>query len=252
MSKMKLLAGVILLCLVVVMTAACSGGTKSPSNPTVTPTPGPTITPVSEDGSQKVAEQFVKNDATFLFDGIRAILELTRVVQSGTGSWTFTWSFQSAHAGYGDRTGQMLAQVVMPHVATITVTDGKVVSATMDGTWNMMTNSMINLNAQTGMLAGTVTIGPLSPVERPGITPTPAPEVYDARKIMVYDASGNKLIKEVSLNHDGTYSVNLNPGVYLVDIKHTGMDRSSDVPKTVEIKAGESVRLDISIDTGIR
>jgi len=37
-----------------------------------------------------------------------------------------------------------------------------------------------------------------------------------------------------------------------VDINHLGIDRSSQVPATVVVHAGERVQLDISIDTGIR
>ncbi|MFC1932244.1 hypothetical protein ACFLXU_01255 [Chloroflexota bacterium] len=105
---------------------------------------------------------------------------------------------------------------------------------------------------ETGILEGGVTIGPLSPVERPGEKPPVPPEVYEARKVMVYDRSGSKLIEKVDLGHDGYYSVKLKPGVYTIDINHIGIDRSGDVPKTIEIKSGETVKLDIDIDTGIR
>jgi hypothetical protein len=38
----------------------------------------------------------------------------------------------------------------------------------------------------------------------------------------------------------------------VVDIRKQGIGRSGDLPKTVAIHAGETVRLDIDIDTGIR
>ncbi|MGI2335881.1 MAG: META domain-containing protein [Dehalogenimonas sp.] len=44
-----------------------------------------------------------------------------------------------------------------------------------------------------GILRGSVTIGPITPVESPGEKPTVPPEVYEARKIMVYNESGDKL-----------------------------------------------------------
>ncbi len=105
---------------------------------------------------------------------------------------------------------------------------------------------------QTGVLEGTVTIGPIFPVERLGEKPPVPPEVYAARKIMVYDRSGKNLIKQVDLSNNGTYRVELKPGTYLVDINHIGIDRSAEVPKTIQIKTGETVKLDIDIDTGIR
>jgi len=103
-----------------------------------------------------------------------------------------------------------------------------------------------------GFLEGVVTIGPLTPVEMPGEQPTVPGEVYAARKIMVYDAQGRRLVERVDIGGDGTYRVELPPGRYVVDINRIGIDSSSDVPASVDIVSGETVRLDIDIDTGIR
>jgi hypothetical protein len=46
--------------------------------------------------------------------------------------------------------------------------------------------------------------------------------------------------------------VTLKPGTYIVDIQRQGIGGSPQLPKTVTIRAGETIRLDISIDTGIR
>ena len=105
---------------------------------------------------------------------------------------------------------------------------------------------------ETGLLQGYVTIGPLSPVEKPGETPAVPCEVYEARKIMVYDKNGRKLVKQVDIDCDGRYRVELEPSVYTVDINRIGIDSSGDVPKKIEIMAGLTFRLDIDIDTGIR
>lgn len=103
-----------------------------------------------------------------------------------------------------------------------------------------------------GILEGRVTIGPLTPVEKPGEQPPVPCEIYEARKIMVYDKSGNNLVAQIDIGCDGRYSTELKPGIYVVDINRIGIDSSSDVPRTVEIKSGEVVKLDIDIDTGIR
>ncbi len=104
-----------------------------------------------------------------------------------------------------------------------------------------------------GILKGHVTIGPIEPVVQPGddFEDIP-PEVYDARKIMVYDASGEELIEQIDIGHDGNYSVELASGTYLIDINNLGIDYSDQVPVDVEILTGETVQLDIDIDTGIR
>lgn len=103
-----------------------------------------------------------------------------------------------------------------------------------------------------GLLTGKVTIGPLSPVEIEGQDTSVPPEVYDARKVMVLTADGTRLVQQVDIDHDGTYGVELPPGDYVVDINRIGIDHSPDVPREVTIQSGETVRLDIDIDTGIR
>jgi len=110
---------------------------------------------------------------------------------------------------------------------------------------------------QTSILEGVVKIGPIWPVERPGEKPPVPLEVFEARKIMVYDKNGDKLIETVNIiqidqSQEGHYSVQLKPGIYVVDINRGGIDHSSEVPKEVELKAGLTVNLDIDIDTGIR
>jgi hypothetical protein len=105
---------------------------------------------------------------------------------------------------------------------------------------------------EVGVLEGRVSIGPVQPVERPGVTPTVPPEVYRARKVMVYDSSGSRLVRQVDIGSDGYYRVELRAGTYLVDINRVGIDSSDDVPRQVKVGAGLTVRLDIDIDTGIR
>ena len=105
---------------------------------------------------------------------------------------------------------------------------------------------------ETGILQGIVTIGPLQPVEKPGeVIVTPC-EVYETRKIMVYDKSGEKLVEQVDIDCDSRYVVRLAPGTYTVDINHIGIDFSKDLPAQVEIESGITTRLDIDIDTGMR
>jgi hypothetical protein len=70
--------------------------------------------------------------------------------------------------------------------------------------------------------------------------------------VLVYDSGHNKLLYTVSLDDNGNYRIELEPGTYVVDINHVGIDRSSEVPKTIEIEPGITVVLNISIDTGLR
>ena len=109
-----------------------------------------------------------------------------------------------------------------------------------------------NEELESGAIEGKVTIGPIVPVERPGVEYEIPCEVYEARKIMVYGKNHKKLSRQVDIDCNGTYRTELNPGLYVVDINRIGIDRSPEVPAEVEIRPLKTVRLDIDIDTGIR
>jgi hypothetical protein len=103
----------------------------------------------------------------------------------------------------------------------------------------------------TGTLTGNVSIGPLCPVEPCMVPPDRLTAAYAARTIVVSDTGGSVIATTAPDPYDG-YSFRLKPGIYIIDIRHQGIDRSPDLPETVTISAGETVTLDITIDTGIR
>jgi hypothetical protein len=102
-----------------------------------------------------------------------------------------------------------------------------------------------------GTLSGNVTIGPLCPVEPCAISHEKIVAAYAARPIMITTEEGT-IMGTVIPDPDTSYSITLRPGTYVVDIRHQGIGGSGDLPKTVTIRAGETIQLDISIDTGIR
>jgi hypothetical protein len=97
----------------------------------------------AEKPSEATARNFVRNCPTFTFDGMEDTLMLVSTEKLSDASWKFTYQFQSRHAGYGDRTGEVLAQVITPHEAVITLENGEVKSAVMDGRWDMITQKML-------------------------------------------------------------------------------------------------------------
>ncbi|MFL7812906.1 MAG: hypothetical protein ACK2TT_00180 [Anaerolineales bacterium] len=104
-----------------------------------------------------------------------------------------------------------------------------------------------------GILEGQVSIGPLVPVVREGESePTPAPEVYAVRQVVVYKKNGKTEVVRLEIGTDGVYRAELPVGVYLVDINHAGIDMAKGLPQEITITAGGVTRLDIDIDTGIR
>ena len=93
----------------------------------------------SKEDAQQQAREFLNNSPTFAFDGIQGSIELTDTVTLETPhSWTFVYEFESAHAGYGNREDQMLAQVITSHTAYITIQQGEITSAQLDNTWDML------------------------------------------------------------------------------------------------------------------
>ena len=119
------------------------------------------------------------------------------------------------------------------------------------------------LMERTGTLQGRVTIGPLCPVEPCNLPPERVAQIYTARRIIVYQQPTGIRIAETPLNADGTYSLTLLPGNYLVDVSDADgnplpLDPArrpfvgSANPKEVEIRAGAITVLDFDIDTGIR
>ena len=88
----------------------------------------------------EVALDFLKNSPTYAFDGISGTITVidTLIMESYPIQYVFIVTFDSSHAGYGDRTDQMLAQVITSHQARIKVVNGEVVNAILDDVWDMV------------------------------------------------------------------------------------------------------------------
>ena len=94
----------------------------------------------TEEESKKLAEDFVRNSATYRFDGysLKHSETLYPDLVDKPYLWTFVFEFESDHAGYGDRSGKDVAQVITPHEAHVTVDTGRVNSAILDMKWDML------------------------------------------------------------------------------------------------------------------
>jgi len=97
------------------------------------------LTLMSEEWSRDIAEDYVMSSPTFRYDGMEDTLELANTLTARCPyCWVFNYEFTSRAAGYGDREGMMLAQVLTGHIAVISIEQGEVKSAVMDETWDMM------------------------------------------------------------------------------------------------------------------
>ncbi len=101
-----------------------------------------------------------------------------------------------------------------------------------------------------GTLTGHVTLGPVSPVQRPGIQPAQLPA--SGVKLLIFGPARQE-IAAVATDADGQFRCDLPPGDYLVEmVPRKGKEFTKDLPATVTINPGQETRLDIRLDTGIR
>lgn len=140
---------------------------------------------------------------------------------------------------------------VMPGLET-----GRAVSLVMLGIMGLMVmmatgSGCIQAESGTGTLTGNVSIGPLCPVEPCTVSHDRLVAAYAARPITISTPAGT-VVASVIADPETGYTVALKPGTYVVDIPHQGIGGSRELPATVTIRSGATVRLDISIDTGIR
>ena len=104
-----------------------------------------------------------------------------------------------------------------------------------------------------GTLQGTVSIGPICPVERDPPDPRckPSPETYAAWPISVYTQT-NKKIATVVPDADGQFTLELPEGTYILDLEKKQPIGGNNLPATITITAGETTSFAVDIDTGIR
>ncbi len=100
--------------------------------------------PAGADAAVQAAKGFVTGEATYRFDGMADTLKLDA---TGTfpepGKYEVTCDFTSAHGGYGDRTGTFVTEALTPHRCVLIVTDNRVTSALMDGSYDMIAQKTI-------------------------------------------------------------------------------------------------------------
>ena len=95
-----------------------------------------------DDGMQKAmqtAREFAVSQPTFAFDGIQPSLDvnLVSIIQSKTMPlYIVQVSFDSKHAGYGDRSGQALKDAKTHHIMRVFVSDYGIGSSIIDGVWD--------------------------------------------------------------------------------------------------------------------
>jgi hypothetical protein len=170
---MKRLYVILAAFILVLACAGCTGAVTSTSNPISTQAPGDhIITTVSEAVAQQTALDCLENSATFKFDGIPGSIRFIRAEPSPISSFRSTiliFEYRTAHPGHGDRSGQMLAQVITDHSVNILVNDetGNVASAVCDRTWDMVYNKVLPVYVSGFVVSGGDTTPSNGPLDTP-------------------------------------------------------------------------------------
>jgi hypothetical protein len=101
-----------------------------------------------------------------------------------------------------------------------------------------------------GVLSGTVTKGPFSPVVRRGQFEHPAGVAGAQIEITT---AGGQAFGSVKTDSKGAFRVELPTGIYQIAMpSQYGAMFTKDLPATIRIVDGQEKRLDIHLDTGIR
>jgi hypothetical protein len=106
-----------------------------------------------------------------------------------------------------------------------------------------------------GIVTGKVKFSPV----RPGPVRLNEPEdpeilrrIYANHRVRVLAENGKKLIRELEINSQGIYKTELEPGIYFLQVTPPSMGKFQKQPQRVEVTAGKTINVDISVDTGMR
>jgi len=102
---------------------------------------------------------------------------------------------------------------------------------------------------------GTISIGPICPVETDPPSPEcqPTAQTYKAYPVGIWTSDGRQKIAQIAPSLDGSFRIELDPGEYVILLeKVTNNIGSSNLPVKVVISTQEETLLNIDIDTGIR
>jgi hypothetical protein len=139
---MKKYIGIIALIGLVVLTACAKidqGGNDTGKNTTPFPANSSNNTNtenLTAEEVEQLAENWVRNAATYKFDGTRLMLVNHKTLESYPEQHVLTYTFTSLHGGYGNRTGQMVTQALTNHTIVVRVINGTVTSAIIDDEWD--------------------------------------------------------------------------------------------------------------------
>jgi hypothetical protein len=114
-------------------------------------------------------------------------------------------------------------------------------------------HSGITFAESSGFLEGHLTIVSLKEVELAGSRPSkPVLSNYAEFPLVILRQSDRKQMIGFNADKDGNYRVELTPGDYILDFQGRASKRLRAKPQRFTIGSNETVRVDMTVDTGIR
>jgi hypothetical protein len=105
---------------------------------------------VSETDSKDIARSWIEAHAeTYRYDGEDLSYQeiLYPEIAGCVDCYQFVFTFTSRHGGYGDRSDEMVIQVITSHETIVTVEHGEVTRAVTDGKFDEVSQSMIDVES---------------------------------------------------------------------------------------------------------
>jgi Carboxypeptidase regulatory-like domain len=108
-------------------------------------------------------------------------------------------------------------------------------------------------SAPTGFVEGHLKIVAPREVELSGgQTPSIAPEVYAEYPLIVRSSDGKTEVARVTADANGNFRTALPPGDYVLDVQGRAPGRVRAQPRRFSVASGQTARVDMDIDTGVR
>jgi hypothetical protein len=101
--------------------------------------------------------------------------------------------------------------------------------------------------SQESFVVGTVTAGPITPVERIG-----RPNTRPLAGALVEVLRDSELVAVTRADDGGRYELTVRPGTYMIRVTPPTRFLARNPVMTVTTTAGETLTVDFSLDTGIR
>jgi hypothetical protein len=83
-------------------------------------------------------------------------------------------------------------------------------------------------------------------------TPEALEQPYSEYRLIVRTREGGKEVARVTADTGGNYHLALPPGEYVLDIQRRPRGRVRATPQPFTVAAGQTVRVDLDIDAGVR